>query len=239
MAVNFRESTQFLFFPLFALLYNRLPAYSESLSRTSRMRALRARSAASTCSASSSATRMARLRNTSRRLRCALPSKCCSSCALLRKTRQQSSHCWCPSDITCKRALCLLPSTWSLYAAGPFRSILQIVQRRRRLLVMARRPRRWSARRCCAAGDSRPWSVPKRVGRVEPAAGRSPGDTACSRVDYHTMMSANLQVTTRAHSRLQLVYLERTRTSSILQGRMALDEELTKVSDSKGGVARF
>jgi hypothetical protein len=38
----------------------------------------------------------------------------------------------------------------------------------------------------CAASKLRPWSVPKRVGRVEPAAGRSPGDTACSRVDYHT-----------------------------------------------------
>jgi hypothetical protein len=50
---------------------------------------------------------------------------------------------------------------------------------------------------------------------------------------------ANIQVTTRAYSRLQLVYLERTQTSNILQGRMALDEELTKVSDSKGGLARF
>jgi hypothetical protein len=49
----------------------------------------------------------------------------------------------------------------------------------------------------------------------------------------------NIQVTTRAYIRLQLVYLERTRTSSILQRRMALDEEITKVSDSKGGVARF
>jgi hypothetical protein len=38
----------------------------------------------------------------------------------------------------------------------------------------------------CAASKSRPWSVPKRVGRVEPAAGCSPGDTACSRVDFHT-----------------------------------------------------
>jgi hypothetical protein len=76
--------------------------------------------------------------------------------------------------------------------------------------------------------------VPKRVGRVEPAAGRFPGDTDCSRVDKaHNDVSKY----TSYNAGLQPFAIGIFGTHSNKQyptGTLAMDEEVTSVDLKKG-----